>query len=284
MHVSFLNNSTAVFSSPSSRDFLNNFSPVGARDLATQKFFQSINVPSYFSGCLTLTLLPDPSIKKQDFILAVDISDSLFHELAKRTKRKIIRLNTTHPIDIDTQTRFKLAKYWLYLYQSAHCVVSPRLHAMLPCLSLGTPVIGISGRDAERYSGLIDLVNHYSEKELMQNKKISIDNPIKNPNTYKSIQKNLVAKCKEYTKYDSEQSFLLGTNISDLTSDIDILSIFIKTVSDSYYYESEFKKHFLIEQNLKQKNEEYEKLLKNPGIKTSAKNLFKAVKNRCKKD
>jgi len=148
---------------------------------------------------------------------------------------------------------------------------------MLPCLSLGTPVIGISERDAERYSGLIELVNHYTEKELIQNKKISIDKPIKNPNTYKTIQKNLVEKCKEYTGYSSEKSFLLGTELSDLLSDQDILSVFIKSVSDSHYYESEFKKHFAIEQQLKQELEH----LKNPGVKTSIKNLLKATKRYC---
>ena len=280
MHVSFLNGSTDVFASSSSCSFLNSFSPVGARDFATRNFLQSLGIPTYFSGCLTLTLIPDPSIKKQNYILAVDISDKLFNELTQRSKRKIIRLDTTHPINIDTSTRFKLAKYWLYLYQSAHCVISPRLHAILPCLNLGTPVIGISGRDTERYSGLIELVNHYTEKELIQNKRISIDKPIKNPNTYKTIQKNLVKKCKEYTGYDSEQSFLLGTKLSDLLSDQDILSVFIKSVSDSYYYESEFKKHFSIEQQLEQELER----LKNPGVKTSIKYLFKASKRYCHKN
>ena len=301
MHTSFLNGSTKTFSSPTSRSFLNKFAPVGARDLATQSFFQSIGVPSFFSGCLTLTLLPDPSIKKQDYILAVDISDTLFCEIKKRTNRRIIRLDTTHPLDIDNQTRFKLAKYWLYLYQSAHCVVSSRLHAMLPCLSLKTPVIGVSGRDVERFSGLIDLVNHYSEKEILQNKRISFDNPPDNPKSFEKIRKKLIVECKKYTNYDSKQSFLLGTDIVDLLSDEDLISLFTKSINDNYSYGLELKnqleqyeqnyknfrleveKHIQKEQNLEQELKECKTLLENPGIKTSVKNLKKALKNYAKK-
>lgn len=173
---------TKTLASKESIDFLKQHSPVGARDLSTLRFLEQLNVPAYFSGCLTLTLLPSPKIKKQDYILAVDASDEILEAIKKRTDRPIINLSVYRPVNFTFREKFLLAEYWLYLYQSAHCIVTSRLHTILPSIALGTPVIAIEqNSDRGRYEGLIDLANHYSAAEFINNPKISVNQPLKTP-------------------------------------------------------------------------------------------------------
>ncbi|MBQ1528484.1 polysaccharide pyruvyl transferase family protein, partial [Candidatus Saccharibacteria bacterium] len=147
-----------AFISERSKEFLKKFGPVGARNYPTLDLFKKNNIDAYFSGCVTLTLNPDKAIKRGDFVLAVDVSDAVYHAMQKRTKRRIIRLDTYRSPDMTYEEKFTLAKFWLFLYQSAYSVVTPRLHTMLPCLAFKTPVFAITGRDPQRYAGLVDLV------------------------------------------------------------------------------------------------------------------------------
>ena len=67
-------------------------------------------------------------IRKHDFILAVDIPDELFEFLSQRTERKIIRMSPYGDFYLPEEARFTIAEYFLYLYQSAHAIVTTRLH------------------------------------------------------------------------------------------------------------------------------------------------------------
>ena len=236
MHICFLNDSIETFKTPESIHFLKAHAPIGTRDQATHNYLKSLGIPSYFSGCLTLTLLPDKDIKKQDYILAVDVSDKLFQDIVSRTKRPIIRMNTSHVANLSNNSRFTLAKYWLTLYQSAHCVVTTRLHTMLPCLALDTPVISIAAHDAERFTGLIELTNHYSEIDFLNDKSLNLDKPPENPTSFYEIRDNLVKTCSDFTGYDSKSSYLYGTTPTELLNNPDLISIFVNSIENHYRY------------------------------------------------
>ena len=283
MHVSFLNGSLDIFKSPESISFLKTHAPVGARDKATYDFFKSIDVPTYYSGCLTLALFPDQSIKKQDFILAVDVSEKIYQHISSNTNRPVIKMNTSHIGNLSIEARFALAKYWLVLYQSAHCVITTRLHAMLPCLALNTPVIGIAARDAERFAGLIELTNHYSESEFIKNQTINFDKPPKNPTKFHKIRDELIKTCSNFTGYDSKSSYLYGTTLPELYNNPEFISILVNSIQDSYMAEYTIKdlKNTVqsLDENLAIAHNEIA-YFKNPGIKTATKNLARSIKNR----
>ncbi len=289
MHVSFLNKAQKIFNTPQSRKFLIDHSPIGARDLATLNFFRSIGIPSYFSGCLTLTLLPDNKIQKQDFVLAVDVDDEVYKELLRRTSRKIVRMNTIHTTNMSTKTRFNLAKYWLYLYQSSHCVVTSRLHAMLPCLGFNTPVIGITGKDKERYTGLIELVNNYSKNEFIKNKTIDIEHPKSNPSTFRPIRDKLIKTCTDFTDYDSKSSFMYGSTLNELLIDPDLFSAFVNGIENGYLLEQNSNQLSAMKKEHDDKQTKIDRLhaelnsvkkelyeANHPGVKMASKKLIKS--------
>ena len=223
-----------LFKKPSSIDYLKKHSPIGARDLSTQKFLESLNVPTYFSGCMTLTLLPDPKISKSNYVLAVNVNNKIIETMAQRTKRPIIKIDTLHAGILSTQERFKIAQYYLTLYQSAHCVVTTRLHTMLPCLALGTPVIAITTDDKNRFSGLIELTNSYSEQEFINNSKINLDHPPQNPRKFIPLRDNLIKKCKEFTGYDSKSSYLNDLSPDELYKNIHLQTAITKTILQGF--------------------------------------------------
>ena len=286
--------SADVFSSEESINFLNKFAPVGARDESTADFFKKIGVNSYFSGCVTLTLNADKRVKKQNFILAVDVSNKIYDKLKRMTNRDIVRLDTFRLSDLTHDEKFRLAEYWLMLYQSAHMVITPRLHCMLPCLAFETPVLAISGRDPRRYTGLIELTNNLTEQEVLDNNfSCDFEHPKKNPDIYKKLRKSLSERCKEYTGFDSENSYISHTSPEQLINSPSLLNAIGKSVASGFELDGLKKKFSSLETQFcelqKQNsllNSRIEALIeesKNMGVKISAKHLFSASKAFIKK-
>ena len=289
IHINSNNGTTEIFRNPQSIAYLKKQGKIGCRDNKTLDYLKSIGIKNaYFSGCLTLTLLPDKNVSKKDFVLAVDVSDAVYKKIQERTKRQIIRIDTTHSKKLNREQKFKLAEYWLYLYQSAHCIVTHRLHAMLPSLALGTPLIALSGRDQERYSGLIELTNHYTEKTFLE-KNISIDAPKENPKTYLDIRNKLIKICKDYTGYDSEASYIRTIDPKNPEKDLELMSIFLESLGDSYKLERANERINEMEKEITNKNEqlwEDQKIINEytaPGIKKSFSLLTKALKRKITK-
>lgn len=251
MHVEQNSNKSSLyFKKPTSKQFLNKFGPVGARNSSSLDYFKDNGIDAYLSRCMTLTILPDSSVQKCNYILAVDVSDKVYNAMRARTKREIIRMDTYRMEKLTIEEKEALAKLFLYYYQSAHCVVTERLHCMLPCLALNTSVLAISGRDFKRYSGLIELTRNVTEKEFIQDKNcFDLDNPPKNPSLYKSAKEQLEQRCKAYTNFDSENSYLENQTVIDFFNSSALASAISKTVIAS-------RDRDVFETELKSKNQE----------------------------
>ena len=223
-----------VFQSNESKEYLKRFGPVGARDKSTLEYFKKNDIEAYFSGCITLTLQRDPNIKKADYILAVDISDKLYEYLLQKTDRKIIRMSPYGDFYLPEQSRFVVAEYFLYLYQSAHAVVTTRLHSVLPSMALETPVILIKddkNYDPVRYAGLDELTRSVMESEYLDNYELfNLDKPPKNPTKYLKIRKDLIRRCSEYTGFDNDKTFMT-INPEQLIDDENFISVFTDSFS-----------------------------------------------------
>jgi hypothetical protein len=261
-----------AFASPKSIAYIKKHGGIGARNIPTKEFLEKHNIPTYFSGCITLTLNKDKTIKKEPYILAVDVPDEVFATMKQNTNRPILRLNTDRKKQLDRETKFLLAKMWLYFYQSAHAVVTTRLHTMLPCLALETPVLAISGRDPKRYEGLIDLVNSVTAEEYVNNPSVfPLETPPSNPSDYKKLRKSLEEKCKNYTGYMSQKSFMGDLSVKDLKNNPLLLQFFLDATHETWVQEMVSKE---LEIARAQNNHTQ------PGIKQSSRLLLKAIKNK----
>lgn len=114
------------------------------------------------------------------------------------------------------QERLELARKLVERYAKASLVVTSRIHAVLPCIGLETPVLfvtpdnpsnGVTKHSTGRFKGLEDLFKtlRYTRKRLIADDedlrkkgKIEIDTEIHNKENYKPFQKELFDKCKEF--------------------------------------------------------------------------------------
>jgi hypothetical protein len=181
--------------SPESVEYLMNHGPVGARDLFTLRMLQSMHIPSYFSGCLTLTLT-NAFKDREDIVYAVDLDEECINFLKTNTRFTVQTI--THEISkelaADQNARLKYAEELLEKYQKARYVVTSRLHAAMPCLAFETPVLLINTQsDQYRFDGLKELVRNCNRKEFLQGfHSFDLENPEENAKSYLPIRENLV--------------------------------------------------------------------------------------------
>lgn len=204
-----------TFLTDKTKKYLIEHGPVGCRDKSTEKYLQENGIPAYFSGCLTLTLEKNPEIKKRDFILTVDIPEYIQNEIRKRTSRPVYNISRMLFPICSGFDRFRLANAMLNLYQSAHCVVSRRLHVAMPSLAFETPFLLLDTNDNTvlndpRFEGVIELCNYYKEIDFIYNKDLyDFDNPPPNPPHYRKIKEDLIKRCSEFTGYNNPESLLI---------------------------------------------------------------------------
>ena len=223
-----------VFFSPESLTYLKTRGPVGARDYATLRLLRDHGVDSYFSGCLTLTLERSPEIPKQDFILAVDVSDEVYEHVVSHTSRHVIRASPFGDFALADHLRMTAGEVFLCAYQSAAAVITSRLHAALPCLALRTPVLLVKepwSFDPNRYSGLGELVRSATPEEYVSDYQLfDPDNPPQNGTDYLELREHLIEICRAYTGYDSAEPFL-SAPLQHLCADDTFVDLFFDSYS-----------------------------------------------------
>ena len=122
-----------------SRDYLRECGPVGCRDTATQYVLGEAGVPTWLSGCVTLTLPSRPSGAIDPDGAPIILADVVRKPpLLDRTPTLV---SHKAPPGATFVERLNRGLELLDLYRSAAFVVTSRLHAALPCVAMGTPVV-----------------------------------------------------------------------------------------------------------------------------------------------
>jgi len=130
-------------------DYYLRCAPIYCRDEDTRRQFAELDIPAQYSGCLTLTL-PRAEGKRSGIIFTDPFGvmpGTCFrpdHWLAMpKSLRKSSRI--THlTMRQNVGKRLKIAEEILAAYACASLVVTSRLHAALPCIAMGTPVVFIN--------------------------------------------------------------------------------------------------------------------------------------------
>ncbi|MGJ8684763.1 MAG: polysaccharide pyruvyl transferase family protein [Nonlabens sp.] len=176
--------------------------PIGCRDKYTQRLLEAEGVDAYFSSCLTLTL--DKKYHSEETTEEIIFVDALYRLGMRRGLVQIYK-NPLRIFDLFTgkidlferkhimqdlfpkevldnatfveqnmqgttkQERKDKAEEMLHKYAKAKLVVTSRIHAALPCLALGTPVLFLDGGfekslDNSRFEGILDWMNIYKAK------------------------------------------------------------------------------------------------------------------------
>lgn len=145
-------------------------------------------------------------------------SVKLIQKILPLTVRKALR--SIFPIDFDKilysidryrankklsfETRLNLAESQLQKLANARVVITSRLHAALPAIAFGTPVIFVHRNlNDPRFTGLLKYINHYDILEFKkQVNEIDWENPPQNPSQkeLRKLKRALIKKCQEFVK------------------------------------------------------------------------------------
>lgn len=179
--------------------------PIGARDVSTLKEFQKRNIPSYYSGCLTLTL-DNPYTERDDIIYVVDLDQECIDYIKAHTqsKVKVLTHNSIHLKCINNEERLEYAQSFLDRYSKAKCVITSRYHVSMPCLALKTPVLLVFPKGDPRFNGNRNLVHSATREELLNGEfDFDFDSPPENSDAYLPIRENLIKTVTEWVKNNS---------------------------------------------------------------------------------
>ena len=131
-------------------EYFRNKAPIGSKDIETLHNLKHLLGPdaAYFSGCLTL-LLKNPnqiSSNQRKDIYLVDVKSDYESLLPVQIKEKAIKIEQyiTGDEKDDNMKRFSAAYNLIEKYSRASIVITQRIHAALPCVAMGTPVIFIN--------------------------------------------------------------------------------------------------------------------------------------------
>lgn len=223
--------------SPKNIEYLLENGPVGTRDLETLYLLQKHDIPSYFSGCMTLTLPKNDKIQKQEYILCVDVKKEIVEALRKITKRKIYCISpvTKYPL-LTSDEKFEYALSYLNAYQSAYAVITTRLHTAMPCLALETPVLLIDdskGKDG-RFSGLGKLLRKSTTEYYIKNLDMfNVNNIEDNTKDYLFYREKLIKSCEAFTGYKHQKFSPLFNYCSKEEENVKKLAI-LRNVSNRF--------------------------------------------------
>jgi Polysaccharide pyruvyl transferase len=189
-------------------NFFRSHGPVGARDTFTQRVLEERGIPSYFSGCLTLTLAnPYKNESRNDNVIyVVDLPAEVEKVIRRRCKTPVVRLkHYEKEINISSVDQKLLSRAEIILdeYRRAKCVITSRLHAAMPCLAFETPVVLVhkDPYSDSRMGGLIELVRHCSPRDVLKGRlPIDPDAPTPNSSSYLKLQSQLITTVKDWIK------------------------------------------------------------------------------------
>ncbi len=213
------------------RDYLRSYGPIGCRDPYTVKVLQGFGIDAYFSGCVTLTIqkrdIPKP---KKEYIVLTDIDEDVEKVVRKQLEGSgidIVTLKANRPRDAAPTIEERMAEveHYLSLYQNAKCVLTFRLHAMLPCLALETPVLLVrKDFNSIRFQPYKDWVHKATPKQVIAGEfKDFLFNPPANPDTYKATRESLIKTITEFIDNCKKETRTVDELVKTSYSEVEFL-------------------------------------------------------------
>ena len=119
--------------------YLRRYAPIGCRDWTTVDILLSLDIPAFFSGCVTTTvntLFPDLAEEPSPATLYVDATRSPVPGGAENLRQSVPEV-LTNTFEQNIETTLTRLEQWRANYTA---VETSRLHVYLPCRSLGLAV------------------------------------------------------------------------------------------------------------------------------------------------
>lgn len=150
-------------------DFLRTYQPIGCRDEHSLNIMRRYNILAYLSGCLTVTFPRRTTVPDKPKVLLIDTPASLEPHIPEQIREHSEYLSHLLPIpkrpmkDCEAQALYRESCDRLCYYRDhATLIVSSRLHALVPAIAMGIPVVAAFENISYRFSWLDKYLTLYS--------------------------------------------------------------------------------------------------------------------------
>ncbi len=150
-------------------EYLRRYEPIGCRDEFSMNLLRKYDIDAYLTGCITSIFPKRIQSKSYNTIYLVDTPNELDRFLPKEIRDNAIKITHLLPFDSSCMTEqdadrlIRHSKKILNDYkENASLVISSRMHALVPCMAMGIPVIATFENISYRFSWLDKYMNFYS--------------------------------------------------------------------------------------------------------------------------
>jgi hypothetical protein len=198
-HISDWNNSWEHFLKPPNVEYLKKHEPIGCRDQQTANILSKNGINSFYSKCLTLTFPTRTKSPVKGKVFLVDVEGIPIPESIKNNA--IVIHHDVIPI-WGEEIKLLMAKQLLKTYrEEANLIITTRLHAALPCIAMGIPVVFFGNSDDYRTSIIKDLGIPINPLPKKTSKKPKILKIVSRLPQYKSMISRNIEKQMEKTNW-----------------------------------------------------------------------------------
>lgn len=155
--------------------YLQMYAPIGCRDEYSLKVMRRYNIPAYLSGCITTLFQKRADDLCGSKIYAIDIPEKLKAYIPTEWQDQIVYDTHLLPINNSPMSQQDAEKFLndtserLDLYKNtAKLMISSRMHALVPCMAMGIPVIAAFDNLSYRFSWLDRYIPLYTEDNFAQ--------------------------------------------------------------------------------------------------------------------
>ncbi len=181
-------------------DWLRQWGPIGARDQFTAEQLEARGIPAWHSGCLTLTLPRPEDATTHGRIIACDLPDKALDALRRNSPHAVEAVTHEGGEHLSVEEQMAAAAGLLELYAGAACVVTTRIHAAMPCLGIGTPVLLLVPANAgRRVRDQLSLMHHCDQGDFVAGRcDYDLRDPPPNPQTHLPLAAELNQRARAF--------------------------------------------------------------------------------------
>jgi len=162
--------SEAIYTTEKDREiaWLKSYEPIGCRDEFTMVMLRRYGINAYLSGCITI-VLPRCDINQisKRKVFLVDIDSDLEKHIPESLMQDAVRFSHDFPPNLENPLEEIQNVYNLY-QNEARLMVTSRLHAAIPCMAAGIPVIFAKNEFSTRFTFIDRLLPVYDSSQYTE--------------------------------------------------------------------------------------------------------------------
>lgn len=145
--------------------YLRRYEPIGCRDQYTMEGLRKNNVDAYLNGCMTITL---PKYRNgydgRKKIYCIDLTDDIIKCIPEHMlKDCVFRSHVYMSEECADGTEEKAREIYKEYIDNAKMIITTRMHAALPCIAFGIPVVLAKKRMSIRFPVIEKYIPVYTE-------------------------------------------------------------------------------------------------------------------------